>query len=321
MAQPPVFHDEDDDFRPGGARGYGGAGGYGGGYGGAYDGSNSISPGGYGAYSDGSHGTYNQAPLAHESYGMREIAPGELYSPDPYASHAGGYAAGAAAGGAMAGVGVARARSQRDAGGYGAALNEGAAPYPAFAGPSPPPQPIAHPYGSAPSPYDAQASGGALQRNKSLAQSHEGEIVYPADPYANTGSYAAYAAGSSQVQPQQQQQQQQGRQAAAREEEDMADAYGGYVVQDETDVQGYYAQQGYGGATANTYPPQQQPAYQQSSSPSGYPQTGNSPAQGAYGGQQQGQISPYNARFPNPYDDEDDVEGRDGPRVLKVANQ
>jgi hypothetical protein len=37
--------------------------------------------------------------------------------------------------GGAAGIGIARARSMRDGGGYAAALAEGQSPYPAFAGP------------------------------------------------------------------------------------------------------------------------------------------------------------------------------------------
>ncbi|KAG6852711.1 hypothetical protein C0991_009638 [Blastosporella zonata] len=77
---------------------------------------------GYGGVAEGysdvsSHGTYSQPPLSQETYGMREMgpAPGELYS-------------------GAAGVGVARARSTRD-GAFATGLQEGATPYPAFAGP------------------------------------------------------------------------------------------------------------------------------------------------------------------------------------------
>ncbi|KAG6917187.1 hypothetical protein DXG01_003530 [Tephrocybe rancida] len=82
---------------------------------------------GYGAdaggYSDdASHGTYSQPPMSQtrESYGMRDAgpAPGELYGS-----------------GGAAGVGVARARSTRDPGAFASGLQEGATPYPAFAGP------------------------------------------------------------------------------------------------------------------------------------------------------------------------------------------
>lgn len=55
---------------------------------------------------------------------MREMVPGEVYDPAIY--NAAGMGAGAA------GIGVARARSRRD---FAAGLQEGTAPYPAFAGP------------------------------------------------------------------------------------------------------------------------------------------------------------------------------------------
>ena len=125
-APAPIFLDDDGDddrYRPGG--GYGG-----------YD------RGGYtgGAqYSDASsHGTYSQPPMStghhSDTYNMRDmgsggpgpaaVRPGDLYNPfDPTTTSA---TAGAA------GVGVARARST---GAFGAGLSEGAAPYPAFAGP------------------------------------------------------------------------------------------------------------------------------------------------------------------------------------------
>jgi len=85
-------------------------------------------PSGYGSsfagkFSDVSHGTYSQPPMT-EPYGMRGMVPGEVYDPAIY--NAAGMGAGAA------GIGVARARSRRD---FAAGLQEGTAPYPAFAGP------------------------------------------------------------------------------------------------------------------------------------------------------------------------------------------
>ena len=102
-ARAPAFlDDETDSYGPGG---YGGA---------------------YGKFSDVSHGTFSQPPMT-ESYGMREMVPGEVYDPAIYgAPGAAGVGAGAA------GIGVARARSRRD---FAAGLQEGASPYPAFAGP------------------------------------------------------------------------------------------------------------------------------------------------------------------------------------------
>ncbi|KAG6899506.1 hypothetical protein C0993_009614 [Termitomyces sp. T159_Od127] len=81
-------------------------------------------------YSDiSSHGTYSQPALgSQEAYGMRDLgpAPAELYN-NPYVT---GGAAGAA------GVGVARARSTRDPGAFASGFQDGATPYPAFAGPA-----------------------------------------------------------------------------------------------------------------------------------------------------------------------------------------
>jgi hypothetical protein len=52
------------------------------------DDTNNYGPGGYGGafaakYSDVSHGTYSQPPMT-ESYGMREMVPGEVYDPAIY---------------------------------------------------------------------------------------------------------------------------------------------------------------------------------------------------------------------------------------------
>lgn len=137
-APKPIFlDDEDDEYGPGAARG-----GYGGGSGGGDM--------GYGGqYSDASsHGTYAQPAMSAgshgESYGMREmssgqsmgsamhnVGPGDIFDP---------YAVGAAGAAGAAGIGVARARSGRVAGdgGYAAALQEGSAPYAAFAVPTGP---------------------------------------------------------------------------------------------------------------------------------------------------------------------------------------
>ncbi|KAG6901614.1 hypothetical protein C0995_009954 [Termitomyces sp. Mi166 len=70
---------------------------------------------------------------------MREYgpAPGELYANNPYANPYVGAGAGAGAGaGGAAGVGVARARSTRDPGAFASGFQDGATPYPAFAGPA-----------------------------------------------------------------------------------------------------------------------------------------------------------------------------------------
>ncbi|KAG6915088.1 hypothetical protein DXG01_013535, partial [Tephrocybe rancida] len=108
-APAPIFLDDDDDYRHN-QPGYG------------------ADAGGYSDVS--SHGTYSQPPMSqtHESYGMRDMgpAPGELY---------GSSAPGSVYSGGAAGVGVARARSTRDPGAFASGLQEGATPYPAFAGP------------------------------------------------------------------------------------------------------------------------------------------------------------------------------------------
>ncbi|TFK35422.1 hypothetical protein BDQ12DRAFT_668516 [Crucibulum laeve] len=154
-ATAPAFLDDDDDpYGPGGFRGgYGGgayaAGGAAGAYGasrgggGGYGDQGGGGGGGYAndPYSDvSSHGTYAQPAMSTghgETYGMRELShapgPGEIF--DPYTAGAAGLA-----GAGAAGIGVARARSMRD-GGYAAGLQEGASPYPAFAGPSGPSHP------------------------------------------------------------------------------------------------------------------------------------------------------------------------------------
>lgn len=109
----PVFLDDDDDN-------------YGPGYGQTHNGYSNSPSGGYSDVS--SHGTYGQPPMSHEGYPMSERSgpgPGNPYDPNSM------YGIPAAAG--AAGIGVARARSVRDGGGYAAALNEGNSPYPAFA--------------------------------------------------------------------------------------------------------------------------------------------------------------------------------------------
>ncbi|TFK24654.1 hypothetical protein FA15DRAFT_687404 [Coprinopsis marcescibilis] len=125
--QPPAgFLDDDDDYRR--------AGGYGGG-------SSSFPSGPYSDIS--SHGTFQQSPLQpHESYGMREIGGhGPVSGPGPAPGEVFNYGAAGAAG-----IGVARARSMRDGGNFGQALQDGNSPYPAFAAPSGPQQQPQHPY-------------------------------------------------------------------------------------------------------------------------------------------------------------------------------
>jgi hypothetical protein len=92
------------------------------------DDTDNYGPGSYGSafaakYSDVSHGTYSQPPMT-ESYGMHEMVPGEVYDPAIYGVT--GIGAGAA------GIGIAHVRSRGD---FTTGLQEGASPYPAFAGP------------------------------------------------------------------------------------------------------------------------------------------------------------------------------------------
>lgn len=149
----PTFLDGDDD--PYGPKVYGsgagadfGAGVYGHGSGDGYNNSGynldrTAYSDGVGQYSDvSSHGTYGQPVMSMnsnqgETYNMRELGPGvgEVYNPHGGAGmhDAGMMATGAGAG--AAGIGVMRARSTKDPGGYASALNDGSSPYPAFARP------------------------------------------------------------------------------------------------------------------------------------------------------------------------------------------
>lgn len=179
----PVFLDDDDDH-------------YGPGYGsGAATGYNTSSPSG--GYSDvSSHGTYGQPPMSHESYGMTE-RPGP--GPGTFFDHNAMYAVPAAAG--AAGIGVARARSMKTGDGYAQALNEGSAPYAAFAASHPqydmynnvPPRqtspgyrgpgsneghdPSGYGYG-AQSHYTGQSQGSDLSRMKSNGSRSLGDAYY-----------------------------------------------------------------------------------------------------------------------------------------------
>jgi hypothetical protein len=88
--------------------------------------------------------TYNMREIGGGGHGAHGPAPGEVFDYNSIGVAGAGGAAGAA------GIGVARARSTRDGGSYGQALQEGGSPYPAFVAPSssgsPPPQ-QPHPYG------------------------------------------------------------------------------------------------------------------------------------------------------------------------------
>ncbi|KAF8055573.1 hypothetical protein FPV67DRAFT_1458626 [Lyophyllum atratum] len=184
-APAPIFLDDDDDDRH-----YGGGGMYsdhnsGGGGGGGGGGYTSG-----GQYSDvSSHGTFGQPALSTghgsgaEAYGMREMggpSPGEIFS--PYGA-AGGVGAGAGAG--AAGVGVARARSTRDPGAFASGLQEGATPYPAFAGPGAyhPQQQQQHQYGNV-----APGQGGGGYGNNRGPGSPEYDLLEAAGMGAGVGA-------------------------------------------------------------------------------------------------------------------------------------
>lgn len=297
-----------------------------------------VPSGGY-PYSDASsHGTYNQQPMSHDSYGMREIggghagpAPGEVYD------YGGAGAAGAA------GIGVARARSMNrmDGGGYGQALQEGHTPYAAFAAPTDQQHRGYNDYdynGAATQQYqNTQATNNNngqysnepvgtydqyadLNRNKSVTSSDShtasqysgvpsttasqyygargadayGQPAYPPAMPQNAAANAAYQQQSAYGNT--------GGAAHGRQQSmghDEMDAYGGYVVSDESPQQQQY-QQG----------SQQQQQYQQ----------------GSHQQQYQGQQDPLSPNMSNPYDAGarpsvaySDYE--EPKRVLKVANE
>jgi len=159
-------------------------------------------------YSDMSHGTYGQAPMSVESYGMREIGhPPIAMGADVYSDP---YTAGAA------GIGVVRARSMRlDGQGshsrqpdFSAALSEGnVAPYAAFASPNPGNMPggSGDPYAAATQnlqqQQDGYGGGGGyphpgLERSRSMgvpAQYYPAGTLYPyatATPVNNVNRYS-----------------------------------------------------------------------------------------------------------------------------------
>lgn len=308
--QPPVFLDDDDDYRSGGTYGAG------------------ASYNTKGPYSDvSSHGTYQQSPMSHgDAYGMREIpshgpAPGEVFD---YGN---------------AGIGVARARSQRDGGSYGQALQDGASPYPAFIAPtSTSPPPPAHPYGR-----DYSSRG------------HELDVLEAAGMGAHVaGAGAGLARGPSQYQGQQQQQHQQQHQHQQQQQQPDYEgltrnkslvSHEGEIVYPNSagTAQSQYYSAGsdpYAGFNAPQHQPAPYPAEQ-------YRQDDDEDAYGGYvvqdepqRGQGMGMPVPYDEpqrgqgmSMPNPYDQQtpgrvqeqdhgygsaDDDEPR---RVLKVANQ
>ncbi|XP_006458787.1 hypothetical protein AGABI2DRAFT_190978 [Agaricus bisporus var. bisporus H97] len=272
-----AYADDDDDFRPG-AYGTSGA-----------------------KFSDASHGTYAQTPMAvPESYGMREMSPhgpnpGEYFDPTTLEGSA---PAGAA------GIGVARARSMRD-GGYAAGLTEGASPYAAFAAPGLNPAQSQYPHGMIrgaggpefdlerrPSQMTQQTDYSGISRNKSynaasstVAPSYQSDHSYI--PSSNDSgslysqgqqggypnSFNAFAASG---------QQRLQTIPAARSEEDLSAAYGGYT----------------------TEPVETRAAYSQSPAPGPLP-------------------NPFSATpgRPDEYDGHSDDEEEPPRRILKVANE
>lgn len=165
----PVFlDDEDDNYGPGYARGYGEAGS-------AY--------GGVGGYSDvSSHGTYGQPAMSQESYPMSERPPAGP-GPGGIFDHSAAYGAGAAGLGAgAAGIGVARARSTRDGAGYAAALSDGSSPYPAFA---------------TPGHYDMYNNVGMAPMHPQSQQPPQGYYGGSADPHGPYRGYDAAAMGGA----------------------------------------------------------------------------------------------------------------------------
>lgn len=221
-----AYVDDDDDYRPGP-------------YSGVTNGAK---------YSDTSHGTYAQTPMAvPESYGMRELSPhgpnpGEYFDPratDP------SIASGAA------GIGVARARSMRD-GGYAAGLAEGASPYAAFAAPGSHHAQSQYPHGMIrgaggpefdlerrPSQLTQQTDYSTPSRNKSYNGSQTTvPPSYISDPSyipSSSDSESAYSQGQQSGYPNSFNafatpgQQRLQTIPAARSEDDLSLAYGGYT--------------------------------------------------------------------------------------------
>lgn len=356
-APKPVFLDDDDEEYPGAARG-------------GYGSSGAGNDMGYGQFSDASsHGTYAQPAMSvgshgGESYGMRElgsgqsmghaahsVGPGEIF--DPYAIGAAG--AGGAAG--AAGIGVARARSGRVAGdaNYAAGLQEGGAPYAAFAVPTGsstrPPMPQQS------NPADlleaagmgAHAAGaGSLSRGQSVSQQQYNSQFQPypasqqqtqmhqrspsssANPigdYANLdrnrsmgsnemSSNSAYTS-SSDPYGQYPPQQRQGGFAQYEEQNNSS-----YTSQSQSQSQHQYGQFGH-------Y--QQQQSHQQQYNDNRYSVTEDDDAYGGYVVDEPSSTSPGAGKLPNPFGPEgverererdSSADEDDEPRrVLKVANE
>ncbi|KAF8057372.1 hypothetical protein FPV67DRAFT_1657736 [Lyophyllum atratum] len=203
---------------------------------------------GGGGYSNSSHGTYAQPPLStngtntnSESYGMREVPSSSDTHGNPY----------------YAGVGVARSRSTRDPGAWANGLQEGARPYPAFAGPG-----AYQPYVSegavasgyhnaAPASVQGGYDGAGVQRGISLNHNQypqqqgqrQSQTGYLPNPFAEPRQYTqprpesygtAYTQPQSTPAPAQPKEDYTARYTTTapvleeNEEEEM-DAYGGYV--------------------------------------------------------------------------------------------
>lgn len=297
-APKPVFLDDDDDYPGAGRGGYGSSGGDMG-YGGQYSDASSHGTYGQPAMSAGSHG---------ESYGMREmgggqsmgtamhgVAPGEIFDP---------YAMGAAGAAGAAGIGVARARSGRVAGegNYAAGLQEGGAPYAAFAAP----------VGSTTRPsksntdileaagMGAHAAGaGALNRGQSVSQQQQ----------QYNSQYQPYSASQQQAQLHQ-------RTPSAAANPEYANLDRNRSMTSHEAMSTAYASSD----TYGQYPPQQQGGYaqyeEQYSQPYGAPQQqqyvqqqyaaqGQPQQQQQYSSQQQQHSQPQSNRFSVTEDDDD----------------
>ncbi|KAF8179624.1 hypothetical protein BJ912DRAFT_1045103 [Pholiota molesta] len=324
--QPVFLDDEDDEYGPAaGGRNYPGSGGGGGGDHG-YGGSGKEGSG-YGQYSDvSSHGTFGQPAMSvgshGETYNMREISPrgdgpgpGELF--DPYAGAAG-----------AAGIGVARARSGRVAGdgGYAAGLQDGGAPYAAFAagGGQARHLDILEAAGMG---AHAAGAGAGLSRGPSAAQYGGAYQPYP-------GAQQEYANVDRSRSVQYQQQPQQGG-YQQYEQQQPQQQYQAYPAQ-----QPQYPQQHQDPYVPQQPQPQQQQQQQQQAHPahsdaSRYSVGGDDDDDAAYGGYVAEDAAPAHAHhgaeaLPNPFGGEDleeEGERRDSVveeeprRVLKVANE
>ncbi|KAF8166490.1 hypothetical protein BJ912DRAFT_1149866 [Pholiota molesta] len=318
--QPVFLDDEDDEYGPAAGAGRSG---YGGGGGDASGGYGQKEGGGYGQYSDvSSHGTFGQPAMSvgshGETYNMREISPrgdgpgpGELF--DPYAGAAG-----------AAGIGVARARSGRVAGdgGYAAGLQDGGAPYAAFAagGGQARHLDILEAAGMG---AHAAGAGAGLSRGPSAAQYGGAYQPYP-------GAQQEYGNLDRSRSVQYQQQPQQGGYQQYEQQQQPQQQYQAYPAQ-----QAQYPQQHQEPSYAPQQPHQQQQQQAQPahSDASRYSVGGDDDDDAAYGGYVAEDAAPAHhgaEALPNPFGGEDleeEGERRDSVveeeprRVLKVANE